>query len=292
MGGEPMLLLCLILAHLIADFYLQTDNMVKAKLKNIKKHMLHHSIMNAVVLTGFWLHSFHFENITTNLLFPFLLIVLTHFVIDISKIMLLDTIKITNEENLKRLSFFLFDQFLHLCVILLTGYLFFEVDLDRIERLLQNHQEISIVNSFLFIIIIIILATTVSGHMIRILLGTLPNQLLTFEGKYSFKNDRNEAQMTNIVRGKTSLTEEYHYTLFTKNDLSRGKIIGYIERLLVLLLTFYSAYPAIGFIVAAKSIARFKQMDDRNWAEYFLLGTLTSMFIGILFGILIREVLT
>ena len=98
--------------------------------------------------------------------------------------------------------------------------------------------------------------------------------------------------MTNVLIGKTGLTEEYQYTLFTKHDLSRGKIIGYIERLLVVLLTFYSAYPAIGFIVAAKSIARFKQMDDRNWAEYFLLGTLTSMFIGITLGIILREVLT
>ncbi|KEZ50309.1 hypothetical protein AZ46_0206360 [Metabacillus indicus LMG 22858] len=68
-------------------------------------------------------------------------------------------------------------------------------------------------------------------------------------------------------------------------------MIGYIERLLVLILTFYSAYPAIGFIVTAKSIARFKQMDDRNWAEYFLLGTLTSMFVGIALGLLLREVL-
>ena len=87
---------------------------------------------------------------------------------------------------------FVFDQVLHLSVIILTGYLFFDFDLNRIVDFLHNHQEINIVNTILFIIIIIILATTVSGHMIRILLGTLPNQLLTFEGKYSFKNERNE----------------------------------------------------------------------------------------------------
>ena len=77
-----MLILCLILAHLIADFYLQTDNMVKAKLKNIKKHMVHHGLMNALVLTGFWMLSFHFENIVINLLLPLLFIVFSHFVID------------------------------------------------------------------------------------------------------------------------------------------------------------------------------------------------------------------
>ena len=37
-----MLLLTLVLAHLIADFYMQTDEMVIDKMKNIKKHIGHH----------------------------------------------------------------------------------------------------------------------------------------------------------------------------------------------------------------------------------------------------------
>ncbi|MFL6561485.1 MAG: DUF3307 domain-containing protein, partial [Bacillus sp. (in: firmicutes)] len=160
----------------------------------------------------------------------------------------------------------------------------------EIVRLFQGQRDLSFIDSVLFIIIIVILATSVSGHIIKIILGSLPNQLLTFEGKYSFKNEHKEADI--IHMGKKGLTEEYNYTIFSKHDLSRGKLIGYIERLLVLLLTFYSAYPAIGFIVAAKSIARFKQMDDRDWAEYFLLGTLTSMFLGITLGILLKVVLT
>ncbi|MEH7009603.1 DUF3307 domain-containing protein, partial [Neobacillus niacini] len=237
---------------------------------------------------------FYFKEMSIywNLIFPLLFIVSSHFFIDILKIKLLYTIKISNEENLKKVSFFLIDQLLHLVCILLAGQFFLGIDIAGIHEFFQHEKELGTVNSFLFILIVIILATSVSGHMIKILLGSLPNQLLTFEGKYTFKNERQEAQYEKNHTGNRALTEEYNYTIFSKHDLSRGKLIGYIERLLVLVLTFYSAYPAIGFIVAAKSIARFKQMDDRNWAEYFLLGTLTSMFIGITLGILLREVLT
>jgi len=282
-----MLFFSLVLAHFIADFYLQTDDMVIEKRKNLWKHVSHHLFTSGFVLIGFWILNYNFENIFIYLIIPLIGIVAAHLIVDWLKIILLEKLKMENEENMKRLGYFVLDQVLHLGVILLTCICCFQFD---IEGFVQQKEGLSFIDSVLFFIIIVILATTVSGHMIKILLGSLPNQLLTFEGKYSFKNERNEAEF--IRRGKKGLTEEYHYTIFSKHDLSRGKLIGYIERLLVLLLTFYSAYPAIGFIVAAKSIARFKQMDDRDWAEYFLLGTLTSMFLGITFGILLKTVLT
>ncbi|MBV7507725.1 DUF3307 domain-containing protein [Bacillus sp. sid0103] len=281
-----MLFFSLVLAHLIADFYLQTDDMVIEKRKNLRRHTIHHFFMTVIVLIGFWVHEFHFKNVLTNLFIPLIAIVISHFIVDYFKIKLLDKMKITNEENMKRLGYFVFDQGLHLGVILFVCMFCFQFEIKGLFK----DGGLGFIDSVLFIIIIIILATTVSGHMIKILLGSLPNQLLTFEGKYSFKNERNETEI--IHKGRKGLTEEYNYTVFSKHDLSRGKLIGYIERLLVLLLTFYSSYPAIGFIVAAKSIARFKQMDDRDWAEYFLLGTLTSMFLGITLGILLKAVLT
>jgi hypothetical protein len=287
-----MLLLSLILAHLIADFYLQTDEMVMEKIKNIKKHIGHHFLANGLVLLGYYLINYNETSVFWSMILPLVFIVISHFIIDMLKIKLLDTIKINNEENLKRVSFFLIDQLLHVISILFAGLFFLGIGFAEIHDFFLGDEKLSTINKVLFIVIILIFATSVSGHLIKILLGSLPNQLLSFEGKYTFKNERQEAHYAKNHTGNRALSEEYNYTIFSKHDLSRGKLIGYIERLLVLVLTFYSAYPAIGFIVAAKSIARFKQMDDRNWAEYFLLGTLTSMFIGITLGILLREVLT
>jgi hypothetical protein len=289
-----MLLLSLIIAHLLADFYLQTNHMVQDKLKNIKKHLFHHLIVNAVVLSLAWYLKSQETDPLLAIIWPALFITGTHFLIDLLKIQLVD--QYTNSENLSKLWFFVLDQVLHLFMILIALQLFYKISLvsvlDRLSELLMGEGgEIGELNTILFLAIILILGTTVSGHIIRILLGSLPGQLLTFEGKYTFKNDLKEKDYPKNSNGERGLSEQYSYMIFNKHDLSRGKLIGYIERLLVILLTYYGSYPAIAFIVTAKSIARFKQMDDRDWAEYFLLGTLTSMFLGIVFGILLREVL-
>ena len=51
------------------------------------------------------------------------------------------------------------------------------------------------------------------------------------------------------------------------------------------------AEAAIGFVIAAKTIARFRLLDDRDFAEYYLLGTLGSVSVAILTGLLARAAL-
>jgi hypothetical protein len=60
-----------------------------------------------------------------------------------------------------------------------------------------------------------------------------------------------------------------------------GATIGALERLLVVAFVLTGAEVAIGFVVAAKTIARFRQLDDRGFAEYYLLGTLASISVAL-----------
>jgi hypothetical protein len=48
-------------------------------------------------------------------------------------------------------------------------------------------------------------------------------------------------------------------------------------------------YNAIGFIIAAKGIARFKQMEQRHFAEYVLVGTLASTLAAIGMATLVKH---
>lgn len=283
-----MLLLSLILAHLIADFFLQSDEMVNKKQKYLPRHIFHHFTLNILLLTAFWVFKYQSGPFLPKVLYPLTLITVTHFLIDLLKIKLTASFSVSARKSRKLLYVFLMDQLLHLAVLVLSGAVFFQIDaIGTLNELYINHNaHLELVNSLLFIGIITILATNVSGHILNLLLGSLPNQLLTFEGRYAYKNE-----WTINQKNEKGISEEYLYSVYNKHDLSRGKLIGYIERLLVILLTYYNAFPAIGFIVAAKSIARFKQMDDRDWAEYFLLGTLSSMFLGITLGIILKGVL-
>ena len=55
-----------------------------------------------------------------------------------------------------------------------------------------------------------------------------------------------------------------------------GRYIGMLERALIYFFALGGAYQAIGFVLAAKGFARFKEMDYRPFAEYVLIGTLLS----------------
>lgn len=65
-----------------------------------------------------------------------------------------------------------------------------------------------------------------------------------------------------------------------------GAVIGMLERITVVALVLVGQYAAIGLVVTAKTIARFRQLDDRQFAEYYLLGTLASIATAILTGML------
>ena len=59
-----------------------------------------------------------------------------------------------------------------------------------------------------------------------------------------------------------------------------GRIIGKLERLIISILILCDQFGAVGFVLTAKSIARFKQLEDRDFAEKYLVGTLTSTVIA------------
>ena len=73
--------------------------------------------------------------------------------------------------------------------------------------------------------------------------------------------------------------------------ISRGRTIGALERALALTLVLLGEDAAIGWIIAAKSLARFKALEDREFAEYFLIGTLASFLLALLAGIGMRILL-
>jgi hypothetical protein len=60
-----------------------------------------------------------------------------------------------------------------------------------------------------------------------------------------------------------------------------GATIGILERLIVCVLVLAGQAAAIGFVIAAKTLARFRQLDDRHFAEYYLVGTLASVTLAL-----------
>ncbi|MHA2223987.1 MAG: hypothetical protein ACXAC8_02210 [Candidatus Hodarchaeales archaeon] len=64
-----------------------------------------------------------------------------------------------------------------------------------------------------------------------------------------------------------------------------GAFVGMLERAIVLTFGLLGEYGAISFVFAAKSMARFKQLENRQFAEYYLIGTLLSFFFALIIAI-------
>jgi len=72
-----------------------------------------------------------------------------------------------------------------------------------------------------------------------------------------------------------------------------GQMIGNLERLLIFIAIIIQEWSLVGIVVALKTIARYKELDDQDKSEYFLIGSLFSLLwavgIGVLVLLIIKE---
>ncbi|MBA3073294.1 MAG: hypothetical protein FP831_06845 [Anaerolineae bacterium] len=70
-----------------------------------------------------------------------------------------------------------------------------------------------------------------------------------------------------------------------------GKMIGWLERLLIFVFVLTGQYAGVGFLIAAKSVFRFgelKESENRKEAEYIIIGTFISFLFALAVSILAR----
>ena len=89
-----------------------------------------------------------------------------------------------------------------------------------------------------------------------------------------------------LCGARTTINEESE-----EHGPKSGRWIGMLERMLVLALSMLGEYSAIAFVFTAKSIARFKEIEqNRDFAELYLLGTLTSVTIALFSALVAKSV--
>jgi hypothetical protein len=69
-----------------------------------------------------------------------------------------------------------------------------------------------------------------------------------------------------------------------------GAWIGMLERLIIFFLVLISQYEAIGLLIAAKSIIRLKE-GDQKMSEYVLVGTLLSVSVAMATGFIVSKLM-
>lgn len=234
----------LVLGHLLGDFYFQSDKIAKEKTNKFTYLLFH--IMIYGLCVGMPLVYLAQKRILAS--GAIILIMIMHGIVD--------KVKIYAESKylMRRWLIFLIDQALHLVVIIITYWsLEIETSKSEIEFMGVGIHEI------ICIIVMMLICWRPASLFITTVFDSLSASNIENNGLIS--KDDNEVD-----------TE--------KESIRAGRWIGILEREIILVLGLMGQYSAIGFVLTAKSLARYKQLENREFAERYLVGTLISAFIA------------
>lgn len=220
-----------LIAHLLLDFFFQTNRLAEIKnTKGFKSSFLYFHGLFAFLLS--WIFSFQVDFV----FFAFA-IGMIHLLIDGLKNFW------TRNDFIRKYIFFI-DQAAHLAVIGIVSYLFYS------QFGFENAIEIN--KKFVLILTAFLISLKPANIFIREVFRATEIQVSS------------DNEMPNA-----------------------GKVIGILERILTLTLILVSQYSAVGFLIAAKSILRYRS-DETLKSEYVLIGTLLSFGIAVISGILVN----
>lgn len=236
-----------LLGHILGDFYLQSDKMAKRKDQSIRWVFIHG--IEYLTTMMFVILPFISYELVVGVIFASAL----HFLIDIIKHIYFLVIENKGKKTieLERNIFFL-DQGLHFICLIIVAYLLayyneLVISFNWFEKFfyVSNIPIMKFLSWILALLIIHKPTNIVIQHLLK---------------KFKVKEEETD----------------------NKNDKNAGRFIGTIERIIMLIFLSISQYSAIGLVLTAKSIARYDKISkDKDFAEYYLLGTLISTLLAI-----------
>lgn len=244
----------LLLGHVIGDFYVQTKKIAEKKEKKIKWVLLHGFYYWIVMLLTI-LPVISFEMVLAASIAAFL-----HLIIDLSKqIYLVFKAKKAENRQFRERNIFFVDQIVHLLCIVFIAYC-----------MASNHmviREWKIIEDFFAIVGISEMKFL--SWMLGLLLVHKPANIAI-------------QKLLRIYKPQDELNDEKH-------DANAGRFIGTVERIIMLIFLSVGQYASIGLVLTAKSIARYERISkEKDFAEYYLLGTLVSTVIVIIVSFLYK----
>lgn len=247
-----MIAIILITAHLIGDFMLQNARLAKHKQSSFTA-LIKHSIIYAIcMLVVFAILP------PLKAIIPFIILTAVHFGIDFART---KANHLTKRNAARRLwGIFLLDQALHVGVIFAVCWVFrFNENAGSLLKLSIDTWSPDVMTKVLAYIMVYVLALNPTAVLVK--------KTLCIADANSDKELKNDDDKAN----------------------RNGYMIGILERLIIVTLVLSGNLPTVGFVLAAKSIARFKQLENKDFAEKYLVGTLLSMGIAILSALIVRQ---
>lgn len=238
-----IIVMLFLIGHFLGDFYFQSDQIAAGKDKSFNKLLIHGLVyLLTMVLIIVPIFGFTFLKWV-------LIVSLIHIGVDWLKMYLT---KKRKPDNKMQIYAYMIDQLIHVVTILALVALMASVS-----------------KTFQF-----------SGPMKKVLeMGNFDIEMML---KWTLSSII-VIKPVSITIGK--LLYKYQPKTMAKEEVGHpgaGSLIGILERLIILMMLSQNQYAAIGFVLTAKSIARYnKLIENPQFSEYYLLGTLLSILLVI-----------
>ncbi|GGP60293.1 DUF3307 domain-containing protein [Shewanella saliphila] len=266
--------------HIICDFYLQPDRWVEAKKAHTYRspELYYHSLLHGV---GLILPALTLGIDWRSTVCLVVIVAVTHFVIDLWKV--------TTPKG-DKLAYFVIDQALH--VLVLVAIAFHVANGASIEAVLTHkHFSDGVLVMFAYLLILkptsIVIGAVLSKYpIVNSVEDTGVNVNTSVNVDTMEANDAAADPVAAVAKVTTASPVNAEATNVS-GLVAGGELIGYLERLLILTFTLVGSYAAVGFVLAAKSIFRFGELNqsaNRSMTEYVLIGSLLSVVITTLIG--------
>lgn len=174
-----------------------------------------------------------------------------------------------------------------ICLVIIVGVSHWLIDLLKIK--LGKNLRYFLLDQALHSFVLITIAFHATGLSLNSFVTSIMNVFTLKHGliilSYLLILKPSSILISKILKTYSPIDESQNRGL-----LSGGEIIGYLERLLILTFVIKGQYAVIGFILAAKSIFRFGDLNDakdHKLTEYILLGSLLSVTITSFIGIMV-----
>lgn len=271
-----MLTFVLLISHTISDFILQSNKDVEDKPKIVSKRYLNHGI--GLLLTS--IPVLVLVNISNwfEVISAIAFIIPVHLLLDYIKERINNKIKRYENTPFLNALIFVIDQMIHiLLIVFVTNDISLEYSSfnDYILKTLFYNNGIN--NHDLKIIFEILYISLSGSFLIPLILDCIYMRVENYSEK-----------LNNILKKGIEDDEEHAFVY----EVKAGRWIGILERILIVIFLNMNQIASIGFIIAVKSLARFKMLESKTFSEYYLLGTLLSVgYTLIVYVILERFIL-
>lgn len=243
-----------LLIHVLGDFYFQPKKISQNKNKSFLA-LLYHSLIylgaTIVIILPFWNKHFTIYALSFSVI---------HFIIDLLKYIV---IRISDKKNnlkewMERKTGYLysFDQAIHILALLIlsndfanSGYI---INISGWTKELFSNMAIHISKLIKWLLILLLIGKPANVTFLKLF--------------YHCRPVKKEVEDNN----------------------NTGATIGILERIIIVVFMSIRQYSAIGLILTAKSIARYNKIsEDKEFGEYYLLGTLVSVLYSVVVYLLL-----